>query len=73
VEIEEATFRIKLCQKGGPQKIQYSDIENEKLPERFKKIKWEKDADSIRKALESGEDISDIAVLLPRENYLKIT
>lgn len=67
-EIKTAFHTIKLAGNGGKQPLK---VDEDKVPDSFKKVILETDNDKIRKAIEAGETL-DFAELLPRGRHLSI-
>ena len=68
-QIKTGLHTIKLAGNGGKQPLR---VIEDKVPDSFKKIILETDKDKIRAAIESGEDVSEFAELLPRGRHVSI-
>ena len=67
-EIKTALHTIKLVGNGGKQPM---DINEDKVPDSFKRVVLETDKEKIREALEKGETL-DFAELKPRGRHVAI-
>lgn len=67
-EIPAGDFKIKIQNNGGKQPVK---IDEELVPDNFRKVVLEIDKDKIRKALESGEELS-FAHLEERGRHISI-
>ena len=68
-EIAAGDFTVKVRGNGGKQPM---DIDDELVPDSYRKVVLEVDKDKIRKALEDGEQLS-FARLRPRGKHIKIS
>ena len=67
-EIKTALHTIKLVGNGGKQPMEIND---DKVPDSFKRVVLETDKEKIREALEKGETL-DFAELKPRGRHVSI-
>ncbi|MBQ6148939.1 MAG: siphovirus Gp157 family protein [Oscillospiraceae bacterium] len=67
-EIKTALHTIKLAKNGG---VQPMEVNEDKVPDNFKKVILETDKNKIRMALEKGEKL-DFAELKPRGRHVTI-
>lgn len=67
-EIRTDLHQFKICKNGGKQPI---EIDQEEVPDNFKKVILETDSEQIRKALEAGEELP-FARFKERGTYLRI-
>ena len=67
-EIKTALHTIKLAGNGGKQPM---EINEDKVPDSFKRVILETDKEKIREALEKGEQL-DFAELKPRGKHISI-
>jgi len=62
-------YKFKICKNGGKQGL---DINEDLVPDNYKRIIMETDTDKIRKELEEGKELS-FAALKPRGTHLRIS
>ena len=68
--IDTARYRITLCGNGGKLPLDYPEDPTQ-LPETFQRIEIKADTETIRNALENGEDVPGCR-LLPRGSHVRI-
>lgn len=74
MEVKDGTlqtehYKFKICKNGGKQGI---DIDENHVPDNYKRIVYETDKEKIRKDLEEGKELP-FAALKPRGTHLRIS